>query len=249
MPQHYFFDRQLWEKEYFTDKHPYGWRCSKCGIGELRTRLEANSKTKSEKRLLRSSDEKCFVALMRCTNPDCNSVYSVAGRWGKYGRSGGELSIKDRLPDTRRFFPNFVEPPILFFSCDPNVPLAIVERLAIAFQLFWGAPAACANAIRSTLECLMDSQNVLRQNKESLHARILRFQKQDSINGKHLLAVKWIGNEGSHDIDLKRSDVIDGFELLATVLSNLYPDLSKNQRIEQITNSVNSTKKPRSKQR
>jgi hypothetical protein len=239
MSPHYLFDRKLWEKEYFTDKNPYGWRCSKCGISHLKTNIET--------KLFRSSEGKNFAAMMRCSNPDCNTAFAVAGLWGKFNRFGGELSIKDQLPDTRRFFPKLIEPPIALFTCDSLVPSLLMQRLDQAFQLFWVSSSACANAIRLVLECLMDCQNISRADKESLHSRLDRFKKSNNINGERLLAVKWIGNEGSHDVNLERSDLLDGFELLATVFSELYPDINKNERLDFMTSKINSTKKPRSK--
>jgi hypothetical protein len=55
-----------------------------------------------------------------------------------------------------------------------------------------------------------------------LHARILRYSKKHAEVGQHLLAIKWLGNSGSHSDDLRAQDALDGFELLEHALEEVY---------------------------
>lgn len=60
----------------------------------------------------------------------------------------------------------------------------------------------------------------------SLHKRIKELETTDPVNAEILLAVKWLGNSGSHAGGLKRDDVLDAFDMVELVLVNLYDKTS-----------------------
>ena len=80
----------------------------------------------------------------------------------------------------------------------------------------------------------MDDQGILRKTvgggkirDVSLHNRIENFRSakpQYADAAGLLLAVKWIGNVGSHDDRLQISDVLDGIEILDYTLALVYDD-------------------------
>ena len=64
--------------------------------------------------------------------------------------------------------------------------------------------------------------------KINLHNRIDKLAKQHSELKELLLAIKWIGNEGSHpEKSLTKNNVIDLYEILEHVLSELFENKSK----------------------
>jgi hypothetical protein len=70
----------------------------------------------------------------------------------------------------------------------------------------------------------------------SLHARIERFAKKNPNVGNTLIAIKWLGNTGSHSPDLKANDVLDAFELLLHAIEEIYE--SKTVRLKKLTSSI-----------
>jgi hypothetical protein len=237
MSTYFSFNRSTWERQHFSDYKPFGWQCGKCGIGQLRA--DVNEK------MLKNRESKTFACHLRCTESQCDCVYYAIGHRGKYDKQGKEISIYfEGINFERWFFPTCFEPTLLLFSCSPTTPPQVVDGLEQAFRLYWINPAAGANIIRTVLERIMDDQSIP---SDILHNRLELFKQNNPVNGDRLLAVKWIGNSGSHNNDLQRGDMLDGFGLLAKVLSELYPDTNKNQELDNITNEINSTKKPRSK--
>jgi hypothetical protein len=71
------------------------------------------------------------------------------------------------------------------------------------------------------------------------HARILEFKKGNQLAGDTLEAVKWIGNQGSHESDLTAGDILDGAELLEYALRLLYDksDAAIARRVKAINKS------------
>lgn len=181
---------------------------------------------------------------MRCTESSCDEVYYVIGQWGKFTKYGAGLSIEKEGSDFERwFFPSAFEPTLSFFSCEQSTPGTILQGLEEAFKLYWISPAACASAIRKVLERLMDHHGIQGKN---LDQKLIRFAQSNKRVGERMSAIKWIGNEGTHQ-DVERSDALDGFELLAAVLAELFPDSLKDKKLDDITNDVLATRKPRSK--
>jgi hypothetical protein len=57
-----------------------------------------------------------------------------------------------------------------------------------------------------------------------------------------MLAVKWIGNAGSHTGSVKEKDIFDGFDLLEHVLYTLFPPQVPN--LAALAQSINAAKGP-----
>ncbi len=75
----------------------------------------------------------------------------------------------------------------------------------------------------------MDHQKVKKRvkaggNKLTLHARLLEFEKKDGLNAPILRAIKWIGNDGSHQGGVSREEVLDAFDMMELALTNLFDD-------------------------
>ena len=78
-----------------------------------------------------------------------------------------------------------------------------------------------------------------------LHTRITDFKNQNSDAADLLLAVKWLGNSGSHaDVaTLTRDDMLDGMELLERALHLVYDDTAK--RLAKLARDINRRRGPR----
>ena len=78
-------------------------------------------------------------------------------------------------------------------------------------------------------------------------ARIERLEAKRPEIAYRLHAIKWVGHEASHSGSLKRSDVLDAFEILESILDDLYT--RQDDRIEVIVKQINRGRKPRSMKR
>src|SRR5207248_10480829 len=99
---------------------------------------------------------------------------------------------------------------------------------------------AAANHIRSCVEKLLD--HLEEPKARDLHQRIENYKKRDEQRGTALLAVKWVGNAGSHADDISRDDVYDAFDIIEAVLKDVFSrDYSK------VAQSVDAINKRRSR--
>ncbi|AVR45432.1 hypothetical protein C7S20_09200 [Christiangramia fulva] len=72
----------------------------------------------------------------------------------------------------------------------------------------------------------------------SLHKRILIFDNKELTD--LLIAIKWIGNTGSHLGDLETIDILEAYKLLEFALNRLYANPEK--EIKKITKDINKRK-------
>ena len=138
-------------------------------------------------------------------------------------------------------------------STDP-CPADIKDEVRAASSLYWSDVSASANRIRTAVEKILDHKKIKRSKKIqsgknagknrrlSLHERIELFKQKDSDLAATMLAIKWLGNAGSHTSDLNEKDLLDAFELLEHVIEELF--VEKLKKIRSITKKINKKKGP-----
>lgn len=59
------------------------------------------------------------------------------------------------------------------------------------------------------------------EDAQRLHKRIERYAKAEESIGPQLMALKWLGNTGSHSGDVGQQELLDAFEILEHVLAEI----------------------------
>jgi hypothetical protein len=150
--------------------------------------------------------------------------------------------------------PRFMEPPPPFFRLSGTWPESVVDELRAAFSSFWHDLGASANHVRSSIEYLLTAQGIRRFQKTrngrrhrlGLHDRIDAFKLRSPRQAEALLAVKWIGNAGSHEGSkgLTQDDLFDAFDLLSNVLPEILD--GKTTELERLARGITKKRRPRS---
>ncbi|MFG2778229.1 DUF4145 domain-containing protein [Streptomyces prunicolor] len=166
-----------------------------------------------------------FYCVLTCRKESCDHVRVI-----------GEMTVGGGRDDVQ--YEKFLTP-IMFIPALPLLesrgfcPEEVKERVDAASKILWADPNAAANRIRAAVEALMDDRGVIRKKlngagkavRLSLDNRIATFKKalpQYTDAADLLLAVKWIGNVGSHEDVLRIPDVLEGVEFLDHALSLIY---------------------------
>ena len=209
------------------------WSCSQCWNGSLRLLPATLQTTTSRTERLERDDPHYnhhefldrFVALLKCDNPACEETGTIAGNrhqhWLPDGTEDGYTDISYQVFS--------VVPSPLPFKLGSRVPQAVADRMREASALFWQDATAAANRAREAIGAILTdlgiethSENKRRLN---LHQRIEKLRaRTDRTWGEQadlIEAIKWIGNEGTHET-VSREEVLDAFELLETVIEDIY---------------------------
>lgn len=156
----------------------------------------------------------------------------------------GEDSIKcveayDGSPDYETYYdPRFFLPTIPLFPVSKELPDTVKSQLMQSFSHFWNDPSAAGNSLRRAIEALMDHFKIRRKRltpKKKMHKLVLHDRISEWGKSKPeyqdlselLLAVKWIGNVGSHRADLTKRDLVQGFKLTEYVFSEVFDARTK----------------------
>lgn len=187
-----------------------------------------------------------FTAFLHCTNPACHDSVAVSGTvsW--------DPTFDDELGQWvvgEQYSPRGATPPPPIIHTPLKTPEPVVDHLQAAFEVFWSDPSSAGNRIRTAIEALLDERRIPRRIRAKkgvsvrldLHKRIERFKQQKPDLAEKLLAVKWLGNAGSH-ASLTKSAVLDAFEIVEFVLENLYSGTEA--RVSKLAKSINRARGP-----
>jgi hypothetical protein len=225
-------NRRLW-KDCFVNVPSYP--CPECSDGRLSIERETLSVIETGPSLELHEHEawdpdwirKSFSALLRCNNPACGEIVSV----------GGKVSVEQDYSDPEErdyydlFYPAYFYPALPIFRVPNNCPASVASELELSFSHFWTDTGASANRLRTATEALLTDRRIPRTtvNKQkkrialTLHSRIEKFAQSNKEAAEMLMAIKWIGNSGSHDSwAMDRDSLLNGFELFEHVLELLY---------------------------
>jgi hypothetical protein len=165
--------------------------------------------------------EYTFTAWAECKHQSCKQQFAIAGVGGV-----SPEQTEDGFEWEDYFAPRICQPMPDMLDFPTKCPDDIKEELRASFGVFWSHQAACAGRIRVSVECLMNHLGIPKRKKDkngkyfdlSLHARIDGFAKTEPNVGPHLMALKWLGNAGSHNGEVRKDDLLDAFEIMEHAL-------------------------------
>lgn len=190
-----------------------------------------------------------YTAFFKCTNENCQESVASSG----YGYLEQEyFNNQDGQPDyeyVAYYKPLFFHPSLQVFKIPDETPENVKKAIENSFSTIFVNKSASANQVRIVVECLLTSLKVKQFNiragrtrqRINLHQRInllpIKYKKIKDI----CLAIKWLGNAGSHcDDEIKFDDVFDGYDMLSFVLEELYDN--KHTHVKKLAKTINAKK-------
>lgn len=249
-------DRDLWRKKFNAKNFP-AWICPNCFKGLLRpdkNKFIYEETFESKKNQNHQAwepdwtDLKCS-GILKCSNPDCRELVTIVGTGSFEEFLGYDLNGNTLHDFIEKFTPIFFYPPLFPFQLPEKCPKEIKAILIDSFKLFLFDHDSAGNKIRITVESLLTEQRIPKSkinNKKrvmrSLHNRIELYKKKNPEISEMLMAIKWLGNIGSHEgkkLNLKK--ILDAYEIIEHILEKLYS--KKEQRVTQLVRKINKNKK------
>ena len=242
-PQHVADDLRLLDGPIHESNWPQV-ACPVCGTGvlvSLADSLVLHESAESHRSLDHEAWEPdwtygVFSGSLRCINPRCTEPVVVSGRY----RVEDDYEPDGRPTYATYFYLEFATPALKILTPPTGTPDVVVTAIERASAVLWVDPSAAANRLRTAIEMLLTAMDVqelnLKGGRLTTHARIELFQAINQDAGNALMAVKWIGNAGSHVGSLTVTDVLDGAEMLDLALRLLYDrrDEELQKRIDEV---------------
>lgn len=231
--------------------------CGYCNEGHLIYRKELHLQkmsTDSERKYKMSHIDMMelwghFTALGECTNCDDFTIVS-----GEHYFTEIELYDEYDVHYGRKkmttYYINYVNPSPELIKLPENLSKETIKTIKKSFDLFWVDSDSCANKIRHGLELFLTSRNIDQTTIDKygeavnlmLHSRIDKFANEHFDLKDYLIALKHIGNQGSHSKDpMTREKLLIAYEMLDHVFKKLYDD--SEQILLKKVKEVNKNKK------
>jgi hypothetical protein len=183
-----------------------------------------------------------------CDKKSCGEIAYVAGSGTVDQRYGEE--------DQAEYYESFC---IQSFFPAPNlihvpkgVPEDVKSLLEKSFALYWVDVSAAANALRSSLESLLDELQIPSSQKNSkgdtvrlsLHRRLRIWSDKQSDFAELCFALKEVGNLGSHGENVREKHYFGALEIYAHVLVQLYENNAEKMKAlaEMIKSEIKGSK-------
>lgn len=238
------------------------WRCPHCKLGALTMKPE-NLRFEEFKKSIaghRHEDffpdwvDYVFSAILRCGNPKCREIVACCGKGGLEQEYTGY--DEEGYPDwgwVEYFVPSLFIPHLHLFDVPDKTPEVVRVEIAASFTVFFCDLKAAANHVRSAIEQILNELKIKKYSVKNNKRRPLPLHfRIDTLPAKHLrikealLAIKWLGNAGSHPGEsLERDDVLDAYDILEHLLNDLYNP--KKTKVEKLVKAINKRKGPLAK--
>jgi hypothetical protein len=249
-------DRKLY-KGYFLREGMNNWMCPTCNKGTLQidkgkfiyednflSKLNMNNEDFNPYDIVYT-----YTALLTCTNAQCKEVVTSSGT-GRVDVVGQALS-PEGYTDTEYgdyFQPHYFYPPLHIFKIPINTPDNVKKSIKSSFSLVFTNRSAAANQVRIAIECLLTHLKVKqftiirgRRNRINLHRRIELLATKHQKIKEFCLAIKWLGNAGSHcDEEMEFDDIFNGYDMLSFILEELYDN--KHTHVRKLAKKINDKK-------
>ncbi|MEV6024334.1 DUF4145 domain-containing protein [Streptomyces sp. NPDC052036] len=171
-----------------------------------------------------------FYGELKCPRLPCGNRHIVVGEWDL---DWGPASVKGSEDDPYLvgYSVKHILPELPLIELPEGTPEDLQATIASASRVLLSDSNAAANRIRSAIECLLTHKRVKKFgiNKKgkrvrlSAHDRIELFKQVNEPAGVQLMAMKWIGNAGSHESEFIPLDhALNGIEHFARALELVY---------------------------
>lgn len=229
-------------KAYFRQSRVPDWTCPTCNKGVLR--LKKGSFVSEEISSSRDHSHEAwdpdwivlhFSCQLQCNSDTCKEVVFSTGKgtvepdyyYDEEGTPSQEW--------TELYSPTYFEPPLNLMPVPEKCPSKVSEPLLESFKSFFSSPHSALNCVRIAVEELLTDLGIKRYNRGrgkmsfvSLHDRINSLPSKFEEVKEMLLAIKWLGNAGSHSVSkISRDDVLDAYEFIEHVLKKAYANNDK----------------------
>ncbi|CAF3227095.1 unnamed protein product [Rotaria sp. Silwood2] len=239
--------RDFFKRNLFTNKKPLSFSCPTCYNGHFRVAAEnitirqTADEIKARNRVEISNinyEMFRFVTIPACDS--CGEVVTISGTAVFYNelnyRANSGYSGAQYIVFTPMYFYPPVNPFIISAHCPENIKACILK----AFSHYWNDLSSSANRIRTAVELIMDQQGI--DKAGTLHNRIESYKKINFNLGNQLMALKWIGNVGSHETIITQDDLLNGFELLESIIEELYERPNRAKKLCDLSDNINKNK-------
>lgn len=206
------------------------WNCPHCNVGKLMAKEENFLCKDTIPKHPDSEPRLQYSGFFDCNYCDCKTFSTGTGFNNHY--CSGDPAIGDFSEMyINEYTPQFFSPSIMLFNPPAGTPKSVRDSLRRAFSICWSDIPASCNVLRVTVEILLKErwpEVPIVINGKYLNKKLNELKRIEEKKPKFLeiidyfLAIKWLGNNGSHDNELEERDLAVAFKIMEKALILLY---------------------------
>lgn len=184
---------------------------------------------------------------LKCNHLNCNEVTSFIGETKYYLNYFDEGDREIEVSEKVIFFKYFI-PSMHIIELKSEYPKELQEILLESFSLYFSSYSACVNTLRILLEKLCELHGIETKTNKGGHRklgeRLDEFVIIKDFKDKVLLeAIKWIGNDGSHCLEIVKKEDLDlTYRFVKKVLDEIYPSPTDDEELNILAKEINENK-------
>ncbi|MCU1535122.1 MAG: hypothetical protein JWR53_1603 [Glaciihabitans sp.] len=193
-----------------------------------------------------------FSADGHCENQNCRQAVVAVGTYKVEMANENQVDY-NYLRYSQFFSIEHFVPPLNLLLLPEDAPDEVRDAVNRAGRLLFLDPGLSATALRASVERFLTTQGIPGMSSSGNFVSLDRRLKQWKTSGADqrvvdlLLAVKWIGNEGTHEVsDMTVSDVLDGAEFIDEAFHHLFVAPDIDARAERVNASKGRPRPPKS---
>lgn len=251
-------NRDIWKNRNFNNDNPKEYPCPKCNnslkLLELKNKITPYGK-EMEYYNYYYGIQHVFNGFLKCSNTDCGEIISISGECLCDIVTGIEISPVETVEGRfSQYYPKHFYPNLRLIAIPKDISDNIKEQLNLSFSNYFDDLSSCANRVRTAIELILDDVGAPKKRKRNsgafenfrnLHQRIKHFEKRNKKIATHFLAIKIIGNEGSHIGEVHEEDILDAYEILEQIFELTF--IQKGKQITKLAEDIVRGNKPRMK--
>lgn len=250
--------KELWESRTFTSNKPPNYPCPFCHVGTLSKKNIFHTPTKNgsldEKFRNPYGIESITTGVFICNSADCSErvgFIASSKRGIEYSTTDENDQYKEEI--LNEYFPIYFYPNLQLFELSNDISEDLKKVINESFALYFSDLPSCANKIRIAVEILLNDLKAPKKRNTNgtlrkipnLHQRILHFKSKDKSVSEMCLAIKIIGNEGSHLGTVEIMDILDAYQILDQVIELRFTKSESKALL--LAKEIGNNNKPRSK--
>lgn len=181
---------------------------------------------------------------LKCNHPDCAEITSFIGETKYYLNYYDEDDREIEVLEKGIFFKYFI-PSIHLIELRNDYPKELQKILLESFSLYFSSYSACVNTLRILLEKLCELHEIKSETDNGGYKTL--DKKLDELNYNEvkdlLKAIKWIGNDGSHSLEVIEKEDLDlTYRFIKKVLDEIYPSPTDDEELNILAKEINKNK-------
>ncbi|MER8927768.1 DUF4145 domain-containing protein [Mesorhizobium sp. M0859] len=167
-----------------------------------------------------------FTRFFACSHAFCRTVAVMSGIVSSGPFYYTDQEGEEQMDEETNCYPKSMIPGPRIIAIPGKTPKAVSDEIIKSFGLLWTDRSSAANKLRNAVEEILADFGISRATPAgkfvALGVRLDQAEKLDIAHHGTMVALKDVGNTGSHEGGLHLKDLLDAYDIFEDALEDIY---------------------------